>query len=176
MPALPLDEHYLRWLYSKVASVLEKNKRRSYWEVARLMHSKEFIWFIPNDDNRLEDGRLLRYDFIAEEELDADREWLELGCSFFEMLVALIQRLTFEDGRPQHVWFRELLRNLQLEEFPDARPPFREDVDAILEEVIWRTYDYNGMGGLFPLGMPKQDQKVTEIWYQLSAYLNENEQ
>ena len=176
MPALPLDEHYLRWLYSRVAPVLEQNKRRTYWEVARGMYSREYIWFIPNDDNRLEDGLLLRYDFIAEEELDADREWLELGCSFFEMFVALIQRLSFEDGRSKNVWFLELLRNLQLDEFPDARPPFREDLDNILDTVIWRTYDYNGLGGLFPLGRPTQDQKVTEIWYQLSAYLNENGQ
>ena len=160
---------------SKVASVLEKDKSQTYWTLAKAMLQKEFVWFVPNDDNRLEDGRLLRYDFIAEEELDADREWMELGCSFLEMLVALSYRLSFEDGQPAEFWFAQLLDNLGLKDCTDASPYPPADIDQVLDTVIWRTYRANGRGGLFPLRRPQQDQREVEIWYQLSAYLIENE-
>lgn len=178
---LPLEEHYFRWLYSKVASVLEKDKSKTYWEVAKGMYSEEYIWIVPNDDNRLEDGRSLRFQFIAEEDISRDDEctescFMEMGCSIFEMLVALVQRLSFEDGRSTRVWWLELLKNLRLDEYPDTGPPLQEDLDAIFEKLLWRTYESDGSGGLFPLKNPKQDQRVVEIWYQLSAYLNENEQ
>ena len=154
--------------------VLDKDKTKTYWVLTAAMLRKEFVWFVPNDDNRLEDGRLLRFDFIAEEELDVEREWIEQGCSFLEMLVALVTRLTFEDGTPKNAWFMELLNNLGLTECTDAEPYPPADIEDILDRVIWRTYRANGRGGLFPLRRPKQDQREVEIWYQLSAYLIEN--
>jgi hypothetical protein len=32
----------------------------------------------------------------------------------------------------------------------------------------------NGTGGLFPLKMPKVNQRRVEIWYQMSAFIEEN--
>lgn len=173
--ALPLDEHYLRWLYSKVMPVLERDRSKTYWWIVKQMHSKEFVWFIPNDDNRLEDGRLLRYDFLAEEELEPDKAWMDLGCSFLEFLVALVKRLSFEDGRSTNEWFSELLFNLGLRDHTDEHPLYREELDAIMDNVIWRNYSETGTGGLFPLNQPQRDQRKVEIWYQLSEYLIENE-
>lgn len=155
--------------------ILHKDPHKSYWKLAKAMHQKEFVWLVPNDDNRVEDGRLLRYDFIAEEELDVDREWMELGCSFLEMLVALVQRLSFEDGDSPHAWFLQLLDNLGFLDCTDANPYPPADIDAALDAVIWRTYRANGRGGLFPLRRPQQDQREVEIWYQQSAYLLERE-
>ena len=48
-----------------------------------------------------------------------------------------------------------------------------QEVDDVLETVIWRNYQANGHGGLFPLKNAKRDQTKVEIWYQLAAYLQQ---
>lgn len=171
----PLDELYFRWLYSQVCSVKLKNPSRTYWSLLKLLHTKEFVWIIPNDDNRLEDGRLLRYEFVQEQQLgEIEQDWLDLGCSMLEMLIALSRRLYFEDDLPADEWFWCMMENLGLHRFTDRLGWSEQDVDDILDEVIWRTYDVDGRGGLFPLKHAHEDQREVELWYQLSAYLLEN--
>lgn len=170
----PLDELYFVWLYSQVGSVEATNPSKTYWGILRLLHSKEFLWIIPNDDNRAEDGKALRHEFINEEELDnIDQDWLDLGCSMFELLIGLSRRLSFlEDGEPSN-WFWRLIENLGLEEYNDNSIIPEGKVSDILDNVIYRTYRTNGRGGLFPLKRPNKDQRDVEIWYQLNAYLLE---
>jgi hypothetical protein len=55
----PLEEAYFRWLCNQVVNVKLKNPSRTYWSLLKQLHSREFVWIIPNDDNRLEDGRYL---------------------------------------------------------------------------------------------------------------------
>lgn len=178
----PLDEVYLRWLYSKIGSVRLRNRSRTYWTLARQLYTKEFVWFVPNDDNRVEDGRSLRYEFIQEYEVThVDPEWLGLGCSMLEMLIGLSRRLAFEaDGGEPSRWFWKLIENLELLHFTDAyfehEGPARcaAYVDEAMNRVIFRTYSYSGKGGLFPLNRAYHDQRDVEIWYQLNSYLLEN--
>lgn len=170
-PELP-DDVYLRWLYSQVASVRIKNPSRTYWSLLRHLYTTEFVWFIPNDDNRVEDGRALRYEFIQEHDIiHPDKEWLDLGCSMLEMLIALSRRLAFEaEGQPR-AWFWHLLHNLELDTITDEGRYPEARVDDIISNVIWRTYRADGRGGLFPLKNAQRDQTRVEIWYQLAAYL-----
>jgi hypothetical protein len=49
-----------------------------------------------------------------------------------------------------------------------------KNVNQILTNLVERTYQKNGKGGLFPLKQPAKDQRRVEIWYQMAAYLNEN--
>jgi len=170
----PLDELYLRWLYSQVANPRARNKQRTYWELLRIQFTTEFVWLIPNDDNRVEDGRALRGDFLQDEEISfPDENWLGLGCSFLEMAVALSRRLSFEGGGISSEWFWVLMKNLDLQDCTDAAQTPTQEVDSTLNRVIWRTYEPDGHGGLFPLTRPKRDQRTVEIWYQLQAYLLE---
>lgn len=174
----PLDEQYLNWLYSQVASVKLRNRSRTHWSLARQLYKKEFVWLIPNDDNRVEDGRDLRYIFLSEsgiDESDVSLEWLSLGCSMFEMLIGLARRLSFEaDGEPR-VWFWHLIEILELEQYTDRNydEAAEREINDALDRVIWRTYSPDGRGGLFPLHSPTQDQREVELWYQLSSYLVE---
>lgn len=172
----PLDELYLRWLYSQVGNVKLKNPARTHWSLLRQLYKKEFIWLVPNDDNRLEDGRDLRMEFVHEEELtDLDPDWMELGCSFLEMLIGLARRLNFEEDQVSTPdWFWVLVDNLDLRDFNDKFGCPIAAVDEVLDDVIWRTYRPDGYGGLFPLKHAEEDQRDVEIWYQLSAYLIEN--
>lgn len=180
-----LDDQYLEWLYGQVSPVILKNPSRTYWALLRQLYNKEFVWFVPNDDNRLEDGRDLRHEFLTDlhgpDHEHSDPAWLGLPCSMLEMFIALSRRLAFETDGEARAWFWHLLEVLDLKQFtdkfydPEAAPHKFNQVDDILETVIWRRYNSDGSGGgLFPLRIAQQDQRDVEIWYQASAYLVEN--
>lgn len=174
-----IDELYLRWLYRNICPISVKNPADTYWSFARQLFKKEFIWLVSNDDNRSADGRALREEFVDEYNLiDVDPLWMNLGCSMLEMLVALSRRLSFLIELEQGDCFWILIENLDIGACDDrAYKNDRDkqiDIDVILDIVIWRNYHYSGAGGLFPLDSPKRDQRTTEIWYQMSAWVIEN--
>lgn len=181
MSTTPLEELYFVWLYEQVGAQWT-NPRNTYWDLARQLYSKEFIWFVPNDDNRVLDGIELRHEFIdrfPQARLgEVDSAWLEIGCSMLEMLIAFSRVLAFEgEGEPRE-WFWVMLENADLKQFTDARylrgrKKTQELVDEYLDMIIWRRFASNGEGGLFPLENPTEDQRKTELWYQASAYLLE---
>lgn len=174
----PLDEDYLTWLYSQIASVKTRVRSRSYWNLARYLYTKEFAWLVPNDENRAADGRDLRILFLRETGLEEDLEWMELGCSMLEVLIGLSKRISFEmDGTPQ-VWFWHLIQNLRLGaeiELSDLYDFPHKAVDRKIETLLNRTYHHSGTGGLFPLQHTVIDQRNVELWDQMCAYLIELE-
>ncbi len=173
---MPLDELYLNWLYSQVGDVRRRNPRKTFWSILRLLYVTQFIWMIPNDDNRVEDGKNLRYEFLHENQINTvDRNWMQLPCSFLEMLVALSRRLAFEADGETADWFWHLMGTLDLIKYNDGVQIPHEQVEDILNRVMYRTYRVDGHGGLFPLkNNHGLDQTKVEIWYQLNAYLMEN--
>lgn len=171
-----LDEQYFTWLYSQVGSVRLRNRNRTHWSLLRQLYNKEFVWIIPNDDNRVEDGRDLRIEFLEQAGYDrTDTAWLDLSCSMLEMLIGLSRRLAFEDDGEPRNWFWHLIEVIDLEQFNDNHyDENAEDIiDECLERIIWRRYLPNGKGGLFPLRNPDEDQREVELWYQAAAYLLE---
>lgn len=171
-----LDERYLEWLYSIIGIVRNANPRRSHWLLTAQLYQKEFIWSIPNDDNRLADGLDLRDEFVQTTGAECDHAWLGEACSVLEMLVALCRRIDSESVHDSYYWFWKIIDNLHLGSFVDDN--YSDDVQLAVEDtfnrVLDRTYDANGDGGLFPLKHPNQDQTKVELWYQMSAYLLEN--
>lgn len=171
----PLDELYLGWLYQQVANPEIVNPSQTYWNLLQHLLGKEYVWIIPNDDNRVEDGRDLRYEFIEDLGLDnVALDWINLGCSMLEMLIALSRRLSFQDGGEPRDWFWRMIDNLGLNIVDQQKFP-RSRVEEVLDRQIWRTYRSNGAGGLFPLKHPRRDQRDIELWVQLNAFLLENE-
>jgi hypothetical protein len=133
----PLDELYFTWLYSKVGSVEKTDPSKTYWTLCRKLFTKEFVWIVANDDNRAEDGRDLRREFIEEERIGGvNEEWMRLGCSMLELLIALSRRLEFEAGETPRDWFWTLIRNLGMEFCSDAAPCHDHTIDEALEAVI----------------------------------------
>lgn len=169
-----LDEQYLIWLYARIGSVDETRRDKTYWSLLGKLFTREFVWLVPNDDNRVEDGRYMRYEFLEEMKLtgQVDQNWMGAGCSVLEMLMGVASRLSFEADRAPTHWFWELLTNLGLSGFHDMAFNDRR-VDAIIDKLIWRTYKFNGQGGLFPLRQSDEDQREIEIWYQMNLYLQE---
>lgn len=174
----PLDELYLNWLYDQVGNSKLRSPARTYWSLFRQLYTREFVWLVPNDDNRCADGKDLRLEFCAIYHLDlVDPRWMELGCSTLEMMVALSRKLAFEaEGEPRE-WFWQLISNLGLGRCTDAwyRVTLGEEhVEEVIDTLIFRTYSYEGDGGLFPLRNADRDQRQVEIWYQMNAYILEN--
>lgn len=169
----PLDELYLTWLYEQFADPNTASPSRTFWNLANCLFKKEFVWFIPNDDNRAEDGLDLRDEFFEDLDIQLeDSQWLNLECSMLELLVGISRRLSFQgEGEPRDC-FWQLINNLGLRYNDRNRFP-RDEVEEVLDRVIWRTYDSDGRGGLFPLKYPNLDQRDEELWRQLNAYVLE---
>jgi hypothetical protein len=166
----PLDELYFIWLCDQV----EDESPQTHTKLLKLLFTKEFVWIVPNDDNRLEDGKNLRLDFIHDQDLgEVDPHWMNLGCSVLELMVGLSRQLSFmAEGEPRY-WFWRLLGNLGLKNCSDDRRIPRTRIADILDRVVFRQYDPDGDGGLFPLHNPQENQREVELWYQLCAYVLE---
>lgn len=167
----PLENLYFNWLCARVVNMKPRRNEATYYDLLRKLHRTEFVWTISGDDNRAEDGKELRKEFIFQAEVPDDPEWrILIGCSVLEMLIAFARRAEFQDDTPLPEWFWEFLTNLGLDTYDDSC--FEEDfVELVLESFIWRTYNPDGNGGLFPIGDPPTDQRKVEIWYQFCEYL-----
>lgn len=171
-----LDDRYFTWLYSQVGVVRNRNPHRSHWKLCKTLYTVPFDWSVPNDDNRMEDGCELRWEFFGVEGItDADPSWMGMQCSMLEMLVGLSRRAAFESSGTAGDWFWKFLQNLDLKGYTDDiyTPQIERKVRHTLDRVIYRKYAYDGGGGLFPLHNPWMDQRKVELWYQLNAYLME---
>lgn len=172
-----LDESYFKWLYKQVADPNLPDGPLTYWRLLKMLFEKEFVWVVPFDENRIEDGKALRLRFLEDEGLpvDVDPDWMAMGCSFLELMVGLAVRLEFEaDGRV-HYWFWNLMSNIGLDGYHDRTRLPKTHIDNVLEDVIFRNYSPAGEGGFFPLRNPQKDQRTVELWEQLSAYVLERE-
>lgn len=164
----PVDELYFGWL-----CLHNVNAADQYQKLLKILHCKEYVWTVPNDENRIEDGRALRQEFIEQEDVEVDAGWLALGCSMLELLIGISRRLQFMTEESPSDWFWEMLTNIGLNFYDDYKHIPLNFVDDQLEAVIWRTYRHDGYGGLFPLQFPEADQRHVELWYQMSAYVLE---
>lgn len=166
----PLDEIYFNWLCAKV----RQNPAPDYLGLLRVLHSTEFVWVEPLDENRAEDGKELREYFCNSMGIDGSIEWLDdEPCSLLEFFIAFSDRAEFQTDRPLKEWFWEFMTNLNLEDFRRVSRSDESRIRDILDTFVWRLYDYNGDGGIFPLRRPRQDQRKVEIWYQFFDYLED---
>lgn len=179
----PLDELYLEWLYEQVAVPDFHDKDLTWWKLLKILYRKEFFWdevHIPNDENRAADGIALRGKFLMRNDISsADPEWLEMGCSVLEMMIALAQRIEFKvDSGQAYFWFWTMIGNVGLIGYSDERrftKRLLERIDNILEDIINRNYEPSGLGGFFPLRYTRYDQRDRELWYQMNEFVLEQQ-
>lgn len=165
----PLDYTYFEWLVSQV----NIPNGKTYNDLFERMHNKEFVWTVPNDDNRVQDGLDLRHEF-----LDGSRRRLSLDVvTLLEVLVSLSRRCAFTAGGEPSLWAWRLIKNLRLNKMCDPLTKDKADrVDEILDALVWRTYRRDGQGGFFPLHQEMEDQTRVEIWYQMNTFVNERQE
>lgn len=169
----PRNDPYFDWLARKVAT--RRRTSQPYWNLLELMYHYEFVWKVMRDDNRAEDGRALRQEFLDELGEDGDPIFLSEPCSILEMLTAFAERASYQTDISRPDWFWRFVNTLGLGDLTDDNFNPEEAEDA-LYNFVWRTYDYDGQGGLFPMRNPQHDQREVEIWYQFSEYLAEHDE
>lgn len=158
---------YFNWLCRQVKTP-DPNSR---WELFGELHQKQFTWSVPNDDNRVADAAELRAEYWG----TYDGHDTEV-VSVLEVLIALSRRVSWEEDSPAKEWAWKLLENLTLHRDRFLDPLYTPEINEIgdiLDALIWRQYKPSGLGGFFPLAFPSQDQTKVEVWYQMSAYLEE---
>ena len=161
-----IDIDYYEWLVSQIHIPNGKD----YGDLFTRMHNLEFVWTVPNDDNRVQDGADLRYEFADDRKHEIDLP----AVTFLEVLIGLSRRTAFTAGGEADRWAWRLLKNIRLTKMSTPLTEERSQmIDDILDSVIWRTYAADGRGGFFPLNQPQEDQRKIEIWYQMNKYVIE---
>lgn len=164
---------YFEWLLEQV------DCPENFRLLMKKLYDRPFTIIIKRDENRIGDGLALR-DRFADEYGDLRYDDIPSGdCSVLEMMVALACRIeddimhdpSIGDRSPE--WFWIMISNLRLDGM-DNEHFDPHNVDNILNVLLNRTYFMNGSGGLFPLKTPKINQRRVEIWYQMSAFIEEN--
>ena len=161
-----LGEEYFQWLVSQI-NVGQTSKM--FEGIFRWMYHREFVWLVPNDDNRIGDAIDLRKEFWG-----LHNPVLQEAVSILEVIVALSRRAAWVGGGEAADWAWVFIKNLGLNRYSDPLT-YRKDrkIESILEAFVWRNYAPDGDGGLFPLENPPLDQTKVELWYQMHAYINE---
>ena len=165
---------YFEWMYNIVCGDRFPNGV-SYRRLLMHLHDTEFIYSIPRDANRAEDGVNLRYRFAYE--TGYPEAYLEGPCSVLEMVIALairIEETIMDDpvvGNRTGQWVWGMLNNLGLGFMDDARYDGNY-VEDVLLRLLHRHYSPNGSGGLFTIKHCRDDLRDVEIWYQACWYLD----
>ena len=146
-----IRESYFEWLLKMIKPTT------NYRSLLEMLFNIDFISIIPMDNNRINDGNLLRHEYIREKNYQSYYiEYLgEHGCSILEMMIALSRRIEVDImsdpdyGNRTTKWFWGMVDTLGF---------------------INRKYDPDGHGSLF-LSVGNRDNRTIEIWYQAQAYL-----
>jgi hypothetical protein len=170
-----IKSDYFEWMYEMVCG-----KRfapgMTYRKLLTFLHDAEFVYFVPYDENRAEDGIALRYRYCLVHDC-TELEWCLTGpCSMLEMMLALalkceelMDNMSIGDRTAQ--WFWNMITNMGLGSMNDTN--YNEWlVNDVITIVLNREYEPDGRGGLFHVRGWDRDMRTAEIWHQLMAYIN----
>lgn len=170
-------EAYGRWI---IKERIEVPYDRMFWKHEKLMnelHKIPFIYLIPRDANRDEDGLSLRREYA--DLLRLYRIPFEgMPASVLEVMAAIAIRVDGEyignphDERPD-LFLYEMVKNLGLLVFDD-RNFNSESVHKIINTWLYREFRSDGLGSPFPIQNDTRDQREFEIWDQMNHYIFEN--
>ena len=169
----PLEEMYFGWLCHNVTPALVPGQDPiKYDNLFHVLYETEFVFLLSGDDNRAEDGKELRAEFLIAGDFPDDIEWRTLlPASVFEVILAFARKCEFNSDMSHVEWFWEMLNNLRLDQATDDSGIPQQEILDILEYFMWRQYQSDGDGGLFPLEHPHRNQTEIEIWDQFSDYM-----
>lgn len=173
------NDPYFQWLCRRVGIP----ERMRYLKMAEELHKQIFRPgdAIDTDKNRANDGLQLRVSFME--------RFGELGssgnrgpCTMLEFLIGIAQRMSYIMGTEDNElhtahYFWKMIGNLRLGKLDDERyDALNGDffVEEAVSRVLFRTYEWDGGGGLFPLKRCVHDQRKVEIWYQMQNWLLES--
>lgn len=168
-----VQDAYLDWLLLNLhADHFDEDSR------LLLIHLHLLEWYsvLSKDISREEDGKNIRVRFIRDTDF-INYDAIMGPCTVLECLVGIAERMDFfctppEDQSMAWLYLWRLLSNGGiLGNGVDIRK-----IDIAVDRVMSRTYSVKGKGGLFPLRNASANQIGMEIWYQMSAYIEEHPQ
>lgn len=172
---------YFQWLCKRVGI---GKPDKPYIKLALELHWMIFKPHGPfeTDSNRANDGLQQRVIFLDRYGQLGSDSMSRGPCTMLEFLIGLSQRMSFIMGTEENDlhtahYFWKLIENLRLNKLTDDRYyELHGDffVQEAVDRVLFRTYDRNGFGGLFPLKRCMNDQRKVEIWYQMQSWLMES--
>lgn len=165
----PFEEMYFEWLCAKTLS--QDPHVRNYYGLLEVLYRTEYVWIVPLDENRAEDGLELRDYFLTESRQEKDKTWYESPCSVLEVLLAFANRASFQTDLPVRDWFWKFLTYLGLSDYRRVSDGDIPEILSILNRWMNGEIEYNGRGGILPLTNPKRDQSKIEMWWQFCDYV-----
>lgn len=161
---------YFQWLCNKVVTP----ERGNYMLLLSDLHSMSFMWTHQEDENRAVKGCNLRWEYAWSNEQGVDDYILRQPCSVFEMLVQLAMDVEHyilgAPGKDQTAeWFWIMMKNIGLDAIDDNHYN-HFFIQQKISDVMYRRYDQNGVGGLFPQYNYFRDARMTGLWQQASDY------
>lgn len=172
------NEEYFNYLLNRIGI-----ENCPLYMVSKTLYETNFTPIMKEDANREHDGLLLRDEFALEYmgNMHNPINYIPPQCNMLEMLIALAERWDRQYmydprfGIRSRQWFIEMLTNLDIAKYMDNVwiDGSTYAVQMAIDAFLCRQYDYDGTGGLFPLKNPKRDQRLIQIWDQLSDYVVE---
>lgn len=189
-----VNQEYFTWLISQISDPDEEEKEEGYSGLYAILHRSFFFPMLEMDWNRNEEALGLITEWVEgtgrteDETLDAmNTIFRSRGsgfCTMMELMVVLARRMEYEllgteSEKSAGECFEEMVRNSGMAEFTNdviQEDPQRteDDVLDILKTIIIRRFGWDGEGGLFPLRMPRSDQRKEELLNQMNNYIAEN--
>lgn len=176
MTQYEISNEYFNWL-SRLVCERRFTAHTSFRKLLMHLHQTEFVWLLPRDENRAEDGVDLRWRFANDMDLIDIPACLNGPCSVLEMMIALVIRVeeTIMDdpelGDRTGQWFWNMVVNLGLGSMTDDRYDHLAAQKKI-DRFLFRNYSPDGRGGLFLIRNCDRDLRTVEIWYQMCWYLD----
>lgn len=170
------EYEYREWLVSLAFGLCEGFG--DYRELFEYLYSREFIYTVPKDRNRVADGLCLRDTFSDAYGYFGIRDDLDMPCNTLEILVSIADRCEkqfmtdAELGDRTGMWMYSMLVSLGIADLTDGYfdvGTARKAIDVFLA----RSYCRNGRGGLFTVKNRNIDMRKVEIWNQMNCYLDE---
>jgi hypothetical protein len=171
-----INDDYFSWMYDLVCGD-RFNRNVSFKRLLWFLHDTEFVFRLPGDENRAEDGIDLRYRFAIDyTTIENAHLYLKGPCSVLEMMIALAFKMedTMDDplmGDRTAQWFWNMVVNLGLGSMNDSN--FNEPlVHDTIGRFLCREYEPDGKGGLFVIRGCTDDLRYVDLWHQMCWYLN----
>lgn len=154
---------YTRWL-------IQRGCLENYSELASVWDELDFVWYIPEDEDRAVQALRMRDEYCYETGMLTPRQ---APSSFLEVFVSITDNLTAMLYQDRESFTKSILMNMGARSYSDDGRPIseiREEALVIAERVMYRTYGRNGSGGLFRI--PGSDILETPIVSQMIMWAN----
>ena len=155
--------NYTRWL-------IQRGCLENYTELASVWDEIDFVWYIPEDEDKAIQAFRMRDEYCYETEMPYPRQ---APASFLEVFVSITDTLTAMLYQDRKDFTKSILLNMGARSYSDeGRLPseIHDEALVIAERVMYRTYGRNGSGGLFRV--PGSDILETPVTSQMIMWAN----